>query len=268
MVDAPSSAFAANPVLGAVISPPRFLIGEVVQRAFGPLGHNRLAYLAITAIGIFLPFVALVLLVRWLAPIASLDVAQWSLFGALFVVPFAWFFYAAMSRAMMTALLGEPVSLIDALRGGLVFLPLVGLLNILQVLAIAVGFVLLIVPGVIAMAALWPLPVIAVTERTGPIGSFRRALELTNSHRWSLLGTILLAALLTIPIRILVYVVEVVLKTALAPDDAQLWSSLTITPLGQGAQQVLTLAVLVSAYYELRRIKGGIGPSSTAAVFD
>jgi hypothetical protein len=258
MVDAPSSAFAANRVLGALISPPRFEIGQVIGRSFGLFRHNAILYL---------PLVALVLIVRSVAPITGFTPVQWSVFGGLFVLPFAWFFYGAMTRTMMNELLGEKPGFLDGARAGLVYLPLLAVINTAQVLAIALGLVLLIVPGVILVTVLWTTPAIAVSEGTGFVGTFRRAFELTRNHRWSILGTLFIIGLLNLPIRVATYVANQILLSAL-PLDGRVWSALTVNPIAQMAQQLLVLAALVSTYYELRRIKGGFGANSTAAVFD
>ncbi|WP_300377706.1 hypothetical protein [Henriciella sp.] len=80
-------------------------------------------------------------------------------------------------------------SLSVALR---LFLPLIGL-SILMSLGIFIGFMLLIVPGLI-LITLWAVAVPAfVTERTGIIRAFGRSMELTEGQRWRIFALIVIA---------------------------------------------------------------------------
>jgi hypothetical protein len=90
---------------------------------------------------------------------------------------------------------GEPVSIGQCFSAGLgKFLPGLGLL-VLWFLGVGVGWVLLIVPGVMLMT-MWSaaLPALVAEDR-GVIESFGRSRALTKGFRWAILGTLLVALL-------------------------------------------------------------------------
>jgi hypothetical protein len=69
-------------------------------------------------------------------------------------------------------------------------------------LAIAIGFVLIIVPGLI-LITIWSVAVpVCVLERPGVFASFGRSRALVRGHGWSVFLTIVLAWLITIGIAI------------------------------------------------------------------
>jgi uncharacterized membrane protein len=71
--------------------------------------------------------------------------------------------------------------------------------SILVVLGIVLGFVLLIVPGVI-LAIMWHFfgYVIVENPTSGPIDAMKRSAEITRGHRWQLFGLGLLLMLINI----------------------------------------------------------------------
>ncbi|GEM_PF-7088149 len=71
------------------------------------------------------------------------------------------------------------------------FVPSLGTF-LLWLLVVAVGFVLLVVPGFIALAGLLPLPGVVVAEGLQGTAALRRAWDLTRGHRWSLFLAIVL----------------------------------------------------------------------------
>ena len=70
---------------------------------------------------------------------------------------------------------------------------------LLLLLGIAVGFVLLIVPGIIVLVACHLFGFVIVEDpATRPVAALRRSAEITRGHRWPLLGLILLLGLINI----------------------------------------------------------------------
>ena len=82
---------------------------------------------------------------------------------------------------------GETVS-----AGTAVLLPVTGA-AILAGIAIAIGLILIIVPGLF-LITIWAvfIPVIVI-ERTGALGSFGRSRQLVSGHGWHVFGTLVLA---------------------------------------------------------------------------
>ena len=90
---------------------------------------------------------------------------------------------------------GQPVSLIRSFQVGLrPFFPIIGLAicaSLLTMLATA----LFIVPGVIVFLMLFVATPVCVVERLGPFRSMERSAQLTQGHRWKILGMLLLMLL-------------------------------------------------------------------------
>lgn len=72
----------------------------------------------------------------------------------------------------------------ESLRRGLAWLPKVFVVTILYTLVTIVGYVLLIVPGII-FSVMYSMAVpVAVVERLGPFASMARSARLTGGYRW------------------------------------------------------------------------------------
>jgi hypothetical protein len=97
----------------------------------------------------------------------------------------------AITRAAIAATEGKQVSFGDSLATGFrVFLPLIGL-AIVSSLGIMLGFVLLIVPGVILLL-MWTVAVPAlVVERRGVFASLSRSSELTKGAKGTVFGILI-----------------------------------------------------------------------------
>lgn len=72
-----------------------------------------------------------------------------------------------------------------------VFWPLLGA-SLLAGIAIGVGLVLFIVPGLVIATFLWVLAPCIVLERTGVFGGFRRSIELVRRQGWATFGVLAL----------------------------------------------------------------------------
>lgn len=65
-------------------------------------------------------------------------------------------------------------------------------------ISVFVGFVLLIVPGVIAMLVLLFTLYIVIDKELGPIEAMKKSAQITKGHRWELLLLVLLAVVINI----------------------------------------------------------------------
>lgn len=98
----------------------------------------------------------------------------------------------ALVHGAVEDLNGRRASISDSLAVGLrAFLPLIGI-AILAFVALFVGYLLLVVPGVI-LTCMWMVAVPAfIVERTTITGAFGRSAELTRGNRWRIFGLLLL----------------------------------------------------------------------------
>jgi MFS family permease len=155
---------------------------------------------------------------------------------------------------------GRPVSLADCLRIGLArFFPIIGLAICMSV-GIMVGFLLLIVPGVI-LAVMWFISTPAcVVEQLGPLASMARSSELTKGHRWKIFGMLLL-------VLIGAGIIGAIIGAALGLTGSSVLVTLG-TLVWTGIWGAFYAIFVVVTYHDLRVAKEGTDVHQIAAVFD
>lgn len=123
-----------------------------------------------------------------------------------------------------------------------VFWPLVTV-SILFGLALAVGFILLIIPGLILMVIWSVVAPVTVLERPGPFAAFGRSRELVRGNGWQVFGVI-----------VLVFVAVVVISVAaglIASSLGSLGGALVQWAINAALAPVTALSASV-LYFELR----------------
>jgi hypothetical protein len=177
---------------------------------------------------------------------------------------------AALMRAAVDDLSGKGVSIGAAFATALsLLLPVLGL-GILVGLGVAVGMVLLIVPGVM-LALRWAVAApVMVVERLSILKSMGRSAVLTQNHRWAILGLIVFYIVLALVAQTLVLLI--------VPGSTMAFAGL---PGGEGPSIIVILVLSVTSalmslvatvggaavYFELRQIKEGVGVTELAQVF-
>ena len=225
-----------------------FRIGRVFNRTVGVLSRNFPIYFAVAALAA--------------VPKAIVDKTSGGWQFLIFILmaiagPLA---LAIMAQAAFTDMSGRPVSLSEAVRVVFRrFLPLLGL-TICMGLAIFLGFLLLIVPGVILVIMWYVATPAFVIERLDISASMARSSALTKGHRWGIFGMLIL-------LYISVAIVEVVIEHTLA-----LTGSTGLVTCGSlvwaGLSGAFGSVLAVAAYYDLRVAKEGIDTRQLAAVFE
>lgn len=230
----------------------RISVGEVISETFSIYGQNLGALLG-SAIVVFI-------VVGLLAGILQST-------GGLILVLLA----TAVRLAGQALYTGFVVKLVEDVRDGRrdlgvgdlfsaaspFILPLIGF-GILFGLGVSIGFLLLIVPGLILLT-FWSVGAPAiVVEGIGPVDAFRRSWQLVRGDAWAVFGTLLVVLLIVI-------VIGVVLSAIANPignGEASTWIasiiSTTITA------PIFAIAVTV-LYYDLAGGVVGPGPGTTAA---
>ena len=116
--------------------------------------------------------------------------------GAVISVIISAVLQAAILRAAAEATIGDPVDAEASYRYGFKRLGSVIWVSVLVGLAVGIGFILLIVPGIIALGFLCvSVPVLIVENRRGT-DAMGRSWNLVKGHFWHALGVILVAALI------------------------------------------------------------------------
>ena len=185
---------------------------------------------------------------------AGAFVTQWvSLFAG------TWLMGLLMHAAVTSISSGRKPSLNESLTQSLrVYFPLL-LLCLLLGVVIGLGFLLLIIPGLVLIVMFWVAVPALIVERRGILESFRRSRELTAGHRWSVflvfVSEILVTIVLASVLGIVFYIWTWVTTSGAALDG---WSILTepYSPVMQSLYWVLpfgvSTAITAASFVELR----------------
>lgn len=239
---------------GATTAPGEFRIGRVFGRTMTLLSRNFPIYFAVAA------FAALPSLLLENGSSDTGTAAILSLLGFVGIALLNPLGQAIMLHIAFQDMGGYRVSLSQSMHAALRrWLPLIGLI-ICTGLAAAVGFLLLIVPGVILMIMWYVAMPACVVERLGVSASMARSSALTKGYRWQVFGAWgLIAAASGAIASVLKGVLGLTGSTGLAMSGSLAWSAFA------GAFGAIFVVV---AYYDLRVAKEGIDIRQIAAVFE
>jgi hypothetical protein len=187
-----------------------------------------------------------------LAPVFSL------LLFCLILLPVFALIVGGISHGTVQWLAGQKAGVIGMLgQGGRRLWALLAA-ALLLFLAIAAGYLLLVVPGVmVAVATCATIPAVAV-EGIGPAAALRRSLELTRGYRWSVFGAFF------------------AMMALLFAANALVQGAMRAVPV-LGALMSLPFSLLLTsiphvlpavAYHDLRVMKEGADTSRLAQVFE
>lgn len=250
-------------------------IGSVFQRAFAAIRLNPavivLLALVIGALpGLLLSFIFFRIGAFSPGTARTGNIAA-GMFGAtmlfsVFSLVISALVQGALTRATVSAEQGVKVSIGESLSAALrVVAPLIGL-TILWALAVGVGFLLLVIPGVVFIT-MWAVAVPAlVVERTSIFKAFGRSAELTKGSRWKVFGLLLMVLVIYWLLSLVIGLVG--LSTFNAASAGQLTLTNTIGAVVAGTIfNMLWGTLQPSLYVELRKAKEGGSNEDLAEVF-
>ena len=109
----------------------------------------------------------------------------------LLMIFLAGFGTAALTHAAFAARIGNSINIAASMHRALQHAPVVIVCLVLSSIPIAIGLMLLIVPGLLLMAMLMVLIPAIVIENAG-FGAFSRSSDLTKGYRWPIVGLLAL----------------------------------------------------------------------------
>jgi hypothetical protein len=250
MTDATTVLSAAAPVAEG-----EFRIGRVFARTTALLLRNLPVYGVVTGIAA----VPSVLLAEGVQPSGVLG-AVWPVLALVLALALGTLSQAIVVHGAFQDMRGRPVILLDALRvafGRL--LPIVGL-AICMSLAVGVGFLLLIVPGLILLTMWFVTTPACVVERLGVFASMARSSALTKGYRWQIFGMMVLIAIAeSIGGAGAKAVLGLTGNAGLVIAGTLIWS---------GVSSAFGAIFAVVTYHDLRVAQEGVDTQRIAAVFD
>ncbi|MDG2532547.1 hypothetical protein P6144_02715 [Sphingomonas sp. HITSZ_GF] len=250
----------------------RFEIGAVISRAFEAMGSNFLLFFGLSLVLAGLPAF---ILEYWQA--TQIDMTgnladgsyffssgYWSAIGVSVIVSMVTgaILQSALTRATVMSLAGEKPQFVPCLMVGLtLLLPMIAI-GLIEGIALFVGFMLLVVPGVI-LWLVWSVVTPAyVQEKIGIFEAFGRSVELTSGSRWRIFLTVLIMVVLLWVLSIPVgFVVSAVTLTGNAVLVALIGAAVA------ALRSMIMVTLVASIYVELRKLKEGIAPAELEAIF-
>jgi hypothetical protein len=240
-----------------------FSIGSILGRSFSIFGKNIVSFLLL---GVLLHIPSLYMAYDI---IAQLDAGTWD--GESGVLPQLIAFFSGQMLAAtliygtVMELRGMRASVGKCIQIGLVRALPVMLTAIVAGLAIVVGVILLVVPGIIVMTILYVAIPVAVVERPGVMASLSRSSELTSGYRMRIFGLVFVVFGAAVLIN---YLLTDMMTAAFLKDPSSLGTYLyAIT--GSGIFFAILGAIISGVvYHDLRAIKDGVNIDELAAVFE
>jgi hypothetical protein len=151
--------------------------------------------------------------------------------------------------------------------GASVILPLFGL-AIIMGLGMALGFLLLVVPGLFLMVLWCVASPVVVVEKRGIFESLQRSRDLSRGYRWPIFGLMVIYAIASIVFGMFVGGIGMATGGSFATGSPDLMVNMATTVLSSIITSIVASAGVGALYYELRSIKEGVGPEQLASVFD
>jgi len=234
--------------------PTGFRVGSALSRALEVLFGNFVPFIAISAVAT--------------APLYVFELMKYAGVQAGYV---RWvelllhFILSALCEAMILyatfqALRNRPVRPGESIARGLRRFGPVVLVTLFTTIVIALGIILLVIPGLIASVILCVALPACVVERLGPIESMERSSALTRGYRWPIFGAFLVLSI--------VGLVAGALITGLLRDAGPGWLMPTVSYLWETLAQAYQTVLVAIIYHDLRVVKDGIDLENIAAVFD
>jgi hypothetical protein len=245
----------------------QFSIGRVIGDSFGVYARN---FVSFTALALVIGLVSLLFQLFLILPMMARGVQDptqmsWGLMllgGSVIPMIVNALTQATIIYGTFQDLRGQKASIGDCIARGLSAIVPVIIGSILLGLGVGIGFVLIIVPGLILLVMWWVYIPAIVIESKSIIAAFGRSRELTSGRRWHILGLILIVGVIALVIS---YIIGQVLQDTTGQVS-------TVGAIVQYAfLSVLTAfsSVLVSVgYYYLRAEKEGTDVNAIASIFD
>jgi hypothetical protein len=248
----------------AATSEQKIDIGRTIQRGFETIGNHALGYLGLALLLAGLPAMLTNYYLLESFTAGDLNIFMSPLYWGSILVTWlsGTLLQASVVRSAILDLSGRPADIAGSLAQAFrLLLPLIGLTILLSIVT-TVGFILLIVPGVILYVMLIVSVPVLVEERLGVIDSMGRSRELTRGSRWRIFALLLLFILVYFILAALLglLVVSIGFENVIAQS--------VIQGLTAAITALLVAAMLASLYVELRTVKEGATTESLATIFE
>ncbi|WP_428648945.1 hypothetical protein [Roseibium sp.] len=171
---------------------------------------------------------------------------------------------ALLVQLAYDAKLSRPVEIGRYIGPALSSIVPLAIVTIIVTILVAIGFMLLVVPGLWVYAVFAVIAPAIVIERAG-FGAMGRSAALTKEYRWPIVGALILAIILAMIINVIaLFIVGLIATVGTVGMIIAVLLFAAISTLGAGYISILVALI----YARLREIKEGVSVDQIAAVFD
>jgi hypothetical protein len=258
----------------------RFEIGRVISRTFRVIADNAVVFLALTTLlsfpaiiynefGVLAGLIGLhdpVPFASYLPAYSTGAIIARAIVGYAISIVFASLLEAAITQGAIVSLNGGKASFGECLSTAISnILPLL-VIVLLATMAIILGFVVLIVPGVILWLMLCVVAQVRVVEHKGIMDTLSRSAELTRGYKGQIFGLFVIYFAVVVAIELIIRPLTVLAMIGQAGEVNTILYVIAAA-LVQIVFGLLNAAGTTSTYYELRLVKEGVGAEHLASVF-
>lgn len=231
--------------------PVEFRIGDALLKSWNVLTRHFPIFAALSAAAL-VPQLLLSLRIIRLGPLSN------GLYAIVVQLTFTTLAQAIVIYAAFQDLRGRRVGVVDSMARGLArFLPAIAV-ALLSAVIVVIALMILVIPGLIATAALAVAIPVCVVERAGPITSLSRSADLTRGFWWHIIGV-------SVGLYVVGFLVGRIIVMAVPGQPTVMASLVWLFQVAATSFQSVFAAIL---YHDLRAFKEGIGIDEIAAVFD
>lgn len=247
-------------------------IGDVIKTSINLFAENAVLFLILAGVLIGIPYfiysLAMVGMIESIATGTSVVNSGfwiWNTVGSIVSTVCALLLQATVTIAVVNILNGRRVDFQFALNQALRHIVPLFLLSLMLGIAIAIGFALLIIPGVI-LTLMWIVAVPAyISEDIEIMDAFGRSASLTKGQRLRILGLIVVVAIISI-------VIQLVFSVFTGPlTDPFARFTFTGAVFGTALQTISGILSSIGGavlYLRLRQLKDGTDVGSISSVFE
>jgi cold shock CspA family protein len=257
---------AVGPETGPSFGGDYFDLARVIQRTFAAVARHAPLFFGAAIVLVALPNALIALGSYPSAGQNASDGFSLLALGWLLSIIGTLMLQGVVVRTAVSGFNGKSLSSVEALSlAARVLLPLLGL-GLVVSLGTILGYLLLIVPGVI-LSILWSVAAPSVVvEGKGVFESLQRSRDLTRGHRWAILGLLVIFLLGSWVLSAFSFGLGA--ATGGASGSPNLWMTVLAGSAAAALSGVVASAGVAALYYELRTVKEGMAPEVLAAVFD
>jgi hypothetical protein len=256
-------------------SAPLFTIGRVLETSFAVLARNIVPFgvlaLGLGLLDVLAQYATGVVASRAIRTVVSDHGTQvfWGTYAPSSLLGIATFLASIVIGNLVTAaviygvfqdLRGQRAGIGDCLSHGLAAILPVVIASVLFGLLVGVGFIFVIIPGVLVWLAFWLYVPAIVVEKRGIIESLKRSGFLTKRRRWAAFGLWLVVVIASMVVSMLL--------TTLSVSAIGATGTTVVMYVWQAVATAFMAVMTAVSYYYLRVDKEGVAIDEIAAVFD